>query len=214
MRSTHVHVEGRILRTLAASVIGITIPIAMPGQVAATPFTPDLSGIPDLPGVETIHDKVEGAAAHAALRALTASPELTDVADEHTPFFYTAPTVGCGTSAPVTVTMAPSTNPVVRADEVSFQALSAYPGVVTSSLLNVAWINTTTGASGIDALDGTTAGGYPSLSTTVPTGSGTVVAAIFGAVNYATAVCHVLPTVGSFFVPDEGPLPAEIAARK
>ncbi|NLE82240.1 MAG: hypothetical protein GX610_22210 [Rhodococcus sp.] len=208
------HVEGRILRTFATGAVAIAMPLALTGQAAAAPFTPDLSGIPDLPGVGSIHEKVEGAAAHAALQALTASPKLSDVADEHTPFFYTAPTIGCGPSAPVTVTMAPSTNPVVHGDAVSFQALSAHPGVVTTSLLSVAWINTTTGASGIDALDETTAGGYPSLSTTVHTGSGTVVAAMFGTVNYATAACHVLPTVGSFYVPEEGPLPAEVAARK
>ena len=99
----------------------------------------------------------------------------------------------------------------VKANEISFQALSAYPGVVKSSGLNVAWINTNTGASGILPLDGVTEGGYPALNKVVTTGPGTVVASIFGSVGYTNATCYVLPTVGSFFVPEEGPLPAEAA---
>ncbi|NLU83926.1 hypothetical protein HCA44_14185 [Rhodococcus sp. HNM0569] len=149
-----------------------------------------------------------------AIEALATSPVLADVAGEFTPFLYTAPTVGCGTFAPVTMTMASATtgpSAEVRAREINFQALSAYPGVVSRSGLNVAWLNTATGASGIAPLDGTTVGGYPSLSKVVETGAGTVVASIFGSVDYTNATCHVLPTVGAFLVPDEGPLPSETA---
>ncbi|EOM77347.1 hypothetical protein DW322_17910 [Rhodococcus rhodnii] len=147
-----------------------------------------------------------------AVEALTRFAGLSDVAGTLTPFFYTAPTIGCGTFAPVTMTLASAqTGPAagIGVREVNFQALSAYPGVVQGSGLSVAWLNTATGASGIEPLDGTTEGGYPSLSKLVHTGSGTVVAAIFGSVAYSNATCHVLPTVGSFFVPDEGPMPSE-----
>ncbi|MFD4367832.1 hypothetical protein [Rhodococcus sp. NPDC058521] len=200
-------VQGWTRRALAAATVGIAMTLATAGPAAAGPA---ISGLDDL------GEKADSAPARIAIEALTASSALSDVADEYTPFFYTAPTIGCGTTAPVTMTMASATtgpSAAVSANEVSFQALSAYPGVVTASGLSVVWLNTTTGASGINALDGTTEGGYPSLAKTVHTGAGTVVAALFGSVNYATAVCHVLPTVGSFFVPEEGPLPAEAAAE-
>lgn len=196
-------IRGAVLRTLTTVVVGTAITAGISGPATATPSA---TGVP---GFETLDEEADSEPARAALQVLAMSPELDDVADEHTPFFYTAPTVGCGTAAPVTMTIASA-----PANTVSFQALSAYPGVVTASGLNVAWINTTTGASGFDALDGTTEDGYPSLSTVADTGSGTVLAAIFGTVNYATAACHVPPTVGSFFVPEEGPMPAEAAATR
>lgn len=194
-------VRGVVLRTVTAVIVGTTITACISATATAAPST---TGVP---GFETLDEEADSEPARTALQVLAMSPDLDDVADEHTPFFYTAPTFGCGAAAPVTLTMASAS-----ANTVSFQALSAYPGVVTASGLNVVWINTTTGASGFDALDGTTEDGYPSLSAVADTGSGTVLAAIFGTVNYATAACHVLPTVGSFFVPEEGPMPAEAAA--
>nr|GLK41639.1 hypothetical protein GCM10017611_85150 [Rhodococcus wratislaviensis] len=195
-------------RTIAAATVGIAATFGLSGTAAAEPATPDVPGLAEL---RTQADKPEE---RAAVEALATSTVLHDVAGAYTPFLYTAPTVGCGTVAPVTLTLASgTTGPTaeVKADEISFQALSAYPGVVKSSGLNVAWINTTTGASGILPLDGVTDGGYPALNKVVTTGPGTVVASIFGTVGYTNATCYVLPTVGSFFVPEEGPLPAEAA---
>ncbi|KAF0962216.1 hypothetical protein MLGJGCBP_04679 [Rhodococcus sp. T7] len=194
-------------RTIAVATVGIAA-FGLAGTAAADPATPDVPGLAEL---RTQADKPEE---KAAVEALATSTVLRDVAGENTPFFYTAPTVGCGTVAPVTLTLASgTTGPTaeVKAHEISFQALSAYPGVVRSSGLNVAWINTSTGGSGILPLDGLTADGYPALNKVVATGAGTVVASIFGTVDYTSATCYVLPTVGSFFVPEEGPLPAEAA---
>ncbi|MDF3304005.1 hypothetical protein ACWEK5_22730 [Rhodococcus koreensis] len=194
-------------RTIATATVGIAA-FGLAGTAAADPATPDVPGLAEL---RTQADEPEE---KAAVEALATSTVLRDVAGENTPFFYTAPTVGCGTLAPVTLTLASgTTGPTaeVKAHEISFQALSAYPGVVKSSGLNVAWINTSTGGSGILPLDGLTEDGYPALNKVVATGAGTVVASIFGTVDYTSATCYVLPTVGSFFVPEEGPLPAEAA---
>ncbi|QNG21209.1 hypothetical protein G4H71_03415 [Rhodococcus triatomae] len=187
----------------------LSAPLALSGAAHAAPED-------TAPGLADLREQTDGdQAARDAVDALAASTVLGDIAGEYTPFFYSAPTIGCGTFAPVTMTMASATtgpSAEIRADEVNFQALSAYPGVVTASGLNVAWLNTATGASGVAPLDGTTDGGYPSLAKVVPTGSGTVVASIFGSVSYTNATCHVLPTVGMFFVPEEGPLPADHVA--
>lgn len=194
-------------RTIATATVGIAA-FGLAGTAAADPATPDV------PGLAELRTQAVGPEEKTAVEALATSTVLRDVAGENTPFFYTAPTVGCGTLAPVTLTLASgTTGPTaeVKAHEISFQALSAYPGVVKSSGLNVAWINTSTGGSGILPLDGLTEDGYPALNKVVATGAGTVVASIFGTVDYTSATCYVLPTVGSFFVPEEGPLPAEAA---
>ena len=194
-------------RTIATATVGIAA-FGLAGTAAADPATPDV------PGLAELRTQAVGPEEKTAVEALATSTVLRDVAGENTPFFYTAPTVGCGTLAPVTLTLASgTTGPTaeVKAHEISFQALSAYPGVVKSSGLNVAWINTSTGGSGILPLDGLTEDGYPALNKVVATGAGTVAASIFGTVDYTSATCYVLPTVGSFFVPEEGPLPAEAA---
>ncbi|MFZ2178335.1 MAG: hypothetical protein WAW17_30785 [Rhodococcus sp. (in: high G+C Gram-positive bacteria)] len=197
-------------RTIAATAVGIAAAVGLPGIAGA-------DETPEVPGLAELRAEADTPEATAAVEALATSGELRDVAGPYTPFFYTAPTVGCGTVAPVTLTMASgSTGPSaeIKPGEISFQALSAYPGVVQSSGLNVAWINTSTGGSGILPLDGTTEGGYPSLSKLVVTGPGNVVASIFGSVGYTSANCFVLPTVGLFQVPDAGPLPSEAAAAE
>ncbi|NLG54812.1 MAG: hypothetical protein GX542_04060 [Rhodococcus sp.] len=189
------------------TVATVAAPFAFAGSAHATPEPAQVGDLRE----QSAHDQ----AAADAVDALAMSSMFGTIAGELTPFFYSAPTVGCGTVAPVTMTMASAVtgpSPDLDSNEVSFQALSAYPGVVSASGLSVAWINTSTGLSGITPLDGTTDGGYPTLSKIVETGSGTVLAAIYGSVGYIDATCHVLPTVGMFYVPDEGPLPADQVA--
>lgn len=195
----------RRLRATVAATFALAAPFAAVNTAHATPAPqPELT--------ELREHTADDPAASNAVDALAASSMFGAVAGVMTPFFYSAPTIGCGTAAPVTMTMASAvTGPSVdiRGDQVNFQALSAYPGVVSTSGLQVAWVNTATGASGVTPLDGTTDGGYPTLAKIVETGSGTVLAAIFGSVGYSNATCHVLPTVGMFYVPEEGPLPAD-----
>ncbi|QTJ68750.1 hypothetical protein HYG77_26535 [Rhodococcus sp. ZPP] len=193
-------------RVVAAAAVGIVATFGLSGTASAQPSASSV------PGLAELRAQADRPGEQVAVEALASSTALRDVAGTHTPFLYTAPTVGCGTVAPVTLTLASgTTDPAAAA--ISFQALSAYPGVVQSSGLTVAWINTNTGASVILPLDGVTEGGYPSLSKVVATGPGTVVASIFGTVGYTGATCYVLPTVGTFLVPTEGPLPADAAGQ-
>ncbi|SLJ27055.1 Uncharacterised protein [Mycobacteroides abscessus subsp. abscessus] len=77
----------------------------------------------------------------------------------------------------------------------------------------VAWVNVNNGRSGIDALDDRTEYGLPSLSKTVASGPGTVIASMWGVIGYPGAHCVMTPTVGTFTVPDAPapPAPAEPA---
>ncbi len=121
-------------------------------------------------------------------------------------FMYPAPTLGCGVgSTPATVTLALAQAgpnfpipPWIERGQMRFQALPGHVDVPKTSDLSVAWFNLATFKGGIVKLDDNI-GGIPTLSKTVPTGQGTVLAAMFGGVTYAGgANCFALPTVGSF----------------
>jgi hypothetical protein len=63
-------------------------------------------------------------------------------------------------------------------------------------------VNINTGASGLDTLDDKTELGFPTLSKTVASGPGTVLASMWGMIDYPFAHCIMTPTVGMFAVPD------------
>ncbi len=143
----------------------------------------------------------------AVLRLLGAAPAALELGFT-TPqsFMYPAPTLGCGVgTAPATVTLALAQSgpnfpipPWIERGQLRFQALPGHVDVPKSSDLSVAWFNLATFKGGIVKLDDNI-NGIPTLSKTVPTGSGTVLAAMFGGVSYAGgANCFALPTVGSF----------------
>jgi hypothetical protein len=145
-------------------------------------------------------------AARAGVAALAESAHtLVNTSGSYAPFLYASPTKGCGDgSGPFVFTAATGLGSDGTPGSIRFQAAPAYSGVPTSSALRIAWINVDSGANGIVAVDGVTADNLPSLSKTVPTGPGTVVASIWGAVSYTDAICAITPTVGEFTV---GPLP-------
>ncbi|WP_327109897.1 hypothetical protein OHB12_18790 [Nocardia sp. NBC_01730] len=143
--------------------------------------------------------------------ALVDVAELRHVSSVFTPFAYAAPTFGCGSNGPITTIIAaattdgPGTSPDlnVAAGTLRFSATPSHSGAPLASGLVVAWVNVNTGASGITPLNDLTEYHQPSLSKTVISGPGTVIASMWGIIDYPFAHCVMTPTVGLFVVPDK-----------
>ncbi|MEV0465206.1 hypothetical protein AB0I30_08690 [Nocardia tengchongensis] len=139
---------------------------------------------------------------------LVAAAKLENV--QFTPFSYLAPTLGCGFNMPFSLTSAtavtgfaaPNASVSLPAGNISFQVMAQQNGFPLSSGLTVAWLNVNNGRSGITALDDHTEYNLPTLSKTVDAGAGTVIASLWGTIDYPSARCVVLPTVGLSTVPD------------
>ncbi|MFM1726228.1 MULTISPECIES: hypothetical protein [Rhodococcus] len=121
-------------------------------------------------------------------------------------FLFPAPTFGCGVAGnPMTVTVASAQSgpnfpipPWIERGHLRFQAVPAHLEIPKQSDLQVAWFNVNTLKSGVVPLDDTILN-VPTLSKTVDTGEGIVLAALFGGVNYESgATCTALGTVGQF----------------
>ncbi|MFI9509324.1 hypothetical protein [Nocardia sp. NPDC052566] len=160
----------------------------------------------------------------AALPGVTALNQYTKLVDVAgllnigslwTPFAYAAPTFGCGSNGPITTIIAAATTLGPAKDEgapptpgtLRFSATPAHSGAPLASGLVVAWVNLNNGASGVDTLDDLTEYGMPSLSKTVNSGPGMVLASMWGIIDYPFAHCVMTPTVGTFMVPDAPPPP-------
>ncbi|WP_231496472.1 hypothetical protein [Rhodococcus sp. UNC363MFTsu5.1] len=121
-------------------------------------------------------------------------------------FMYPAPTLGCGVGeTPVTVTVASAQAgpnfplpPFIERGQLRFQALPAHVDFPKQSGLSLIWFNTTTFKGGMEPLNDVLLG-VPTMSKTVATGAGTVLAALYGDVTYQSGkTCFALPTVGTF----------------
>lgn len=200
--------NGRILARLAVvsacAAIGFGTTF---GTAVAAPSTTD-SAIAQL----TTAVGSDAAAEHAvhtlgdAAHLLT-SAKLDHIAGAFQPFWFSSPTFGCAGN-PVTMTVASGVAGSAGADNglhggygtLRFQATPATPGYPTGSGLNVAWLNTGNGRSGVTPLDDMTQYHLPGLSKTVSTGPGTVVATLWGTIAYPGGTCVITPTVGAFTV--------------
>lgn len=209
----------------AAAVVALTAGSTLfgAGTAAADPETPAEFTVPVEINVPTDLAALIGQAAAispeatAALNQLIGTTAADQIADAlgvdlgfTTPaqFMYPAPTVGCGLDGQMaTVTLATAQSgpnfpvgPLVKDDQLRFQAIPAYLGIPKTSGLSVAWINTSTFKGGIVPLDETLPiVDTPLLSKVVDTGDGKVLATMFGKVDYTDGKsCIVLPTVGSF----------------
>ena len=209
----------------AAAVVALTAGSTLfgAGTAAADPETPAEFTVPVEINVPTDLAALIGQAAAispeatAALNQLIGTAAADQIADAlgvdlgfTTPaqFMYPAPTVGCGLDGQMaTVTLATAQSgpnfplgPLVKDDQLRFQAIPAYLGIPKTSGLSVAWINTSTFKGGIVPLDETLPiVDTPLLSKVVDTGDGKVLATMFGKVDYTDGKsCIVLPTVGSF----------------
>jgi hypothetical protein len=209
-------VNGRSITRAAAAVatLGIGAVMAFTGSAGADPApSPVDTGLAQLTtdaGLDPARQA--GVAAVDQFTKLVDIAELRHIAAAFTPFAYAAPTFGCGSNGPITTIIAAaatdgaSTPNDLSADPVvgtlRFSATPAHSGSPLASGLSVAWLNINTGASGIDQLDDVTEVGLPTLSKTVASGPGTVVASMWGIIDYPFAHCVMTPTVGTFFVPD------------
>ncbi|MEV6069493.1 hypothetical protein AB0L82_23350 [Nocardia sp. NPDC052001] len=156
----------------------------------------------------TDQDALNAVASTAKTAQLVAAAGLKNIG--FTPFGYQAPTLGCGFNLPFTMTAASAVSGQPGPDNglsgppgtLRFQAAPATVGMPLASGLNVAWLNVGNGRSGITPLDEQTEYNLPALAKTVDTGPGTVVASLWGSIDYPGSRCLVLPTVGLFTVAD------------
>ncbi|MFI5777832.1 hypothetical protein [Nocardia sp. NPDC051570] len=156
------------------------------------------------------HVGVESVAKAAHL--ITAA-RIDHIAGGFAPFAYQAPTIGCGDNF-VTLTAAsgvsgqpgPARGIAGGPSTLRFHATPAVTGFPIAAGLTVAWLNVSNGHSGIAPLDDQTDYHLPGLSKTVETGAGTVVASMWGTINYPASLCVMTPTVGMFTVTDD-PVP-------
>ncbi|MGW5224951.1 hypothetical protein [Nocardia niigatensis] len=198
-------------RALAVAALTATATLGATGAATADqPTTPATAGLDQL--TQAVGDNAAGQAAVADVARsaqLIAAAKLENV--QFTPFSYLAPTLGCGFNMPFSLSSALAVTGVTGAatslppGTVSFQVMVQQNGFPTASGLSVAWLNVNNGRSGITALDDRTEYNLPSLTKTVDTGAGTVVASLWGTIDYPGARCVVMPTVGLFTVSDTPP---------
>ncbi|MFR9751130.1 hypothetical protein ACL02S_08845 [Nocardia sp. 004] len=199
--------------TAIAASLGIGAMLTCTGPAAAeraeTPLDAGLTQLTEIAGADSAAQS--GVGALIRYTALVDAGQLRDIASPFTPFSYAAPTFGCGSNGPITTIIAAgSTDGAggpqdlnVQPGTLRFSATPAHPGVALASGLVVAWVNVSTGASAIEPLDDLTEYGLPSLSKTVSSGPGTVLASMWGIIDYPFAHCVMTPTVGVFTVPDQ-----------
>ncbi|NUP28691.1 MAG: hypothetical protein HOQ44_18745 [Nocardia sp.] len=205
-----------IARTAAtAAALGISATLAFTPAAAAPAPTPAEAAIQAL--TERTAEQPENRAGVDALDRYAEHVAASHISTIglYTPFVYAAPTFGCGSNGPITTIVAagtangPSANISGRPGTLTFHATPGHPGIPQASGLVVAWININNGRSGLDMLDDRTEFGTPSLSRTVDSGPGTVLASMWGTIDYPGALCVMTPTVGMFPVPEEAaPAPA------
>ncbi|KZM71493.1 hypothetical protein IU494_09185 [Nocardia terpenica] len=201
--------NGRTLARLAATAAALGVGAAATlGSTAAQPPSPPRSPL-DL-AIEKLtaaagHDPAAqaGVSTVAKTAHLITAVKLDFIAGGFQPFWFTSPTFGCGDNG-VTMTSVTGTAGAQGPDRgfqgslgtVRFQATPAASGYPTGSGLTVAWLNTANGRSGVEPMDDQTDYHLPSLSKTVDSGPGTVVAAVWGSIDYPTGSCTMTPNVG------------------
>ncbi|MBF6327222.1 hypothetical protein [Nocardia transvalensis] len=209
--------NGRTIARLAATAAAFGIGTATLGSATAEPPKSPLDHAIDQLTAAAGPDPAAQAGAMSAARAaqLVTAVKLDQIAGGFAPFAYQAPTIGCGdnfitltAAAGVSGASGPNRGIAGGPGTLRFQATPAVSGYPIASGLTVAWLNVSNGRSGINPLDDQTDYHLPGLSKTVETGPGTVVASMWGTVNYPTSLCVMTPTVGLFTVAED-PAPAD-----
>ncbi len=191
---------------MTAASIGAVVVLA--ANASASPLDDAITHLRHLAG-EDVNTKA-GVDAIASFTNIVGADKLRDISAQFIPLGYAAPTFGCGSNGPITTIIAaatvegpgPRTPTSLTPGDVRFSASPAHTGVPLASGLNVAWVNVNNGQSGIAVLDDVTEYQLPSLSKTITSGAGTVVASMWGTIDYPGARCVMTPTVGTFVVPD------------
>ncbi|AYF72672.1 hypothetical protein D7D52_00885 [Nocardia yunnanensis] len=207
--------NGWTLSRRAFAVAALTATAALGASTTATadqPKTPAELGIDQL--TQAAGDNV---AAKTAVADIAQASHLVTAAKLEnvlfTPFAYQAPTLGCGFNMPFSLTQAMAVTGIATQNGtvslpggvVSFQVMAQQNGFPLASGLSVAWLNVNNGRSGLAPLDDQTEYNLPALSKSADTGPGTVIASLWGTIDYPQARCVVLPTVGLFTVSDIPP---------
>ncbi|TCJ99718.1 hypothetical protein [Nocardia alba] len=198
-------IAGRAAVVTAASIGALAL---LAPSAVATPIEDAIGHLTHLAGDDA--ESNAGVAAIANFTGLVGGDALRAISTQFTPFTYAAPTFGCGSNGPITTIIAaasfegpgPRTASSLTPGDVRFSASPRHTGVPLASGLSVAWVNVNNGQSGIVGLDDQTEFNLPSLSKTVHSGAGTVVASMWGTIDYAGARCVMTPTVGTFVVPE------------
>ncbi|WP_446225952.1 hypothetical protein ACTWPB_13280 [Nocardia sp. IBHARD005] len=198
-------IAGRAAAVTAASISALAL---LAPSAAATPTDDAIGHLTHLAGDDTTAKA--GVGAIASFTSIVGVDTLRDISTQFSPFTYAAPTFGCGSNGPITTIIAaasfegpgPRTETSLAPGDIRFSASPRHTGVPLASGLSVAWVNVNNGQSGIVGLDDQTEFALPSLSKTVRSGAGTVVASMWGTIDYAGARCVMTPTVGTFVVPD------------
>ncbi len=198
-------IAGRAAAITAASIGALAL---LAPSATATPVDDAINHLNHLAGEDA--STKAGVGAIAGFTKMVGPDTLRDISTQFTPFTYAAPTFGCGSNGPITTIIAaasfegpgPRTETSLTPGDIRFSASPRHTGVPLASGLSVAWVNVNNGQSGIIALDDQTEFNLPSLSKTVHSGAGTVVASMWGTIDYAGARCVMTPTVGTFVVPD------------
>ncbi|RDI23180.1 hypothetical protein DEU38_11244 [Rhodococcus sp. AG1013] len=203
----------RLLTRLSVAVAGAAASaVVFSGVATAAPVAP---APPPLQGLLEQFTK-NAPQASDFLGGLLGTPGVTELIEGATgqevgattakDFMFPAPTFGCGVAGnPMTVTVASAQAgpnfplpPWIERGNLRFQAVPAHLAIPKESGLQVAWFNVTTLEGGVVPLDDTLLN-VPTLSKTVETGEGTVLAALFGQVKYDSGTtCTALGTVGQF----------------
>lgn len=195
-------------RAAAVTAAGIGALALLAPSATATPVDDAIDHLTHLAGEDA--STKAGVGAIASFTDIVGADTLRDISTQFTPFSYAAPTFGCGSNGPITTIIAaasfegpgPRTDVAMAPGDIRFSASPRHTGVPLASGLSVAWVNVNNGQSGIVGLDDQTEFNLPSLSKTVTSGAGTVVASMWGTIDYAGARCVMTPTVGTFVVPD------------
>ncbi|MFJ1457742.1 hypothetical protein [Nocardia sp. N2S4-5] len=199
--------NGKTFARLAAvaAACGMSVATGL-GSVAAEPAASPIDAAVEQLGAVVGPDPAAqaGVGALANSAQLIAAAKLDHIAGGFTPFWYQAPTFGCGTNFPISLTAVAGAAGVPGPDRgiageyatVRFQATPNMWGYPTASGLTVAWLNTGNGRSGVATLDERTDTGTPSLTKTVDSGPGTIVAGMWGTIGYPGATCVMAPTIG------------------
>lgn len=200
-------IAGRAAAVTAAS-IGALALLASTASASPTPLDEGLGNLSRIAG-EDVSAKA-GVGALDSFTKLVGADTLRDISAQFIPFSYAAPTFGCGSNGPITTIIAaatvegpgPRTETSLTPGDIRFSASPRHTGFALASGLSVAWVNVNNGQSGIVALDDQTEFQLPSLSKTVHSGAGTIIASMWGTIDYPGARFVMTPTVGTFVVPD------------
>ncbi|GGK46848.1 hypothetical protein [Nocardia camponoti] len=200
-------IAGKMAAVTATSIGALAMVVAT-ATAAPNPANDGIDNLTKLAG-DDVSAKA-GVSAIASFTNLVGADRLRTVSAQFVPFSYAAPTFGCGSNGPITTVIAaatfegpgPRTPTSLTPGDLRFSASPMQSGFALASGLNVAWVNLNTGLSGIVALDDQTEFRTPSLSKTVHSGAGTVVASMWGSIDYPGQRCVMTPTVGTFVVPD------------